>query len=340
MEKFNMIFIFLAPIQWALFSNGTSPAELNRYERGTVQANGIEIAYESFGDKQDEAILLIQGTGVQLTGWPVELCEKLASEGYRVIRFDNRDVGLSAKLDSLGSPDWPAIFPLIGSCDQSKLPYSLLDMTKDALGLMDALNIDKAHIVGASMGGAIAQLFAIHYPERIYSLTSIMASSGNPTRPPGNPTTLQQMAIPAPETNNIDSLEIYLVKLYRAIESPACPNSEEDLRSRAKENIQRSWYPEGNLRQAAAVIIGDNCDRREQLKLLSIPALIIHGESDPVVNLFAGKEVAESIPGSSFVSVPGMGHDLPEALIPVIGDEILTFLKKREWKFHNLNWGK
>lgn len=136
---------------------------------GVVQANGISIAYESYGEEQDEAILLIQGTGAQLTAWPAELCQQLSAQGYRVIRFDNRDSGMSSKLDTLSMPDWPAIFPPIGSCDISKLPYSLQDMAKDAIGLLDALHIDKAHMVGASMGGAIAQLIAIHFPERTLS---------------------------------------------------------------------------------------------------------------------------------------------------------------------------
>lgn len=136
-------------------------------ESGIFKVNGINIAFESFGNKNNETVMLIMGTGAQLTGWPEQFCTGLAEKGYHVVRFDNRDVGLSTKLDSLGSPSWPEIFPLIGTCDTSKLPYTLEDMAEDAIGLMDVLQIDKAHIVGASMGGAIAQLIAIHNQERV-----------------------------------------------------------------------------------------------------------------------------------------------------------------------------
>ena len=147
---------------------------------GSVKANGISIAYESFGSKNDPAVILIMGTGDTMLNWPVEFCEKLAAHGLRIIRFDNRDIGLSSKLDSLGQPDWTAIAPHIGKCDNAPLPYTLLDMVKDVTGLMDALHINNAHIAGVSMGGAIAQLMAINYPQRVISLTSISATSGNP----------------------------------------------------------------------------------------------------------------------------------------------------------------
>lgn len=313
---------FLLPLLlWSCQDDtGSSPPD---EQKGIVQANGISIAYESFGAANDEAILLIQGTGTQLTGWPVELCEQLADQGYRVIRFDNRDVGLSSKMDSLGMPDWAAIIPQIGTCGQSGLPYTLLDMAKDAVGLLDALHIGQAHIVGASMGGAIAQLVAIHFPERVLSLTSVMASSGNPALPPGDPEVLQIMGSPPPQTQQIDSMVNYLFNIYKAISSPGYPTPDSVLKERALRNIQRSWYPAGNARHAAAVLLGDNCDRREQLKHIALPTVIFHGESDPVVHVAAANELAATIPHAKLITIPSMGHDLPDALIPTLREAIV-----------------
>ncbi len=296
-------------------------------QTGFVNSNGLTLAYESFGENGNESIIMIQGTGSQLTAWPELLCKNLAREGYRVIRFDNRDVGLTSKLDSLGMPDWASIIPALGSCDASSLPYTLEDMGKDVIGLMDALNIKKAHVVGASMGGAIAQLVAIHYPDRVLTLTSIMASSGNPKRVSGNPKVLGLMASPPPQTDDKEVLTHYFLTLYKAIGSPGYPTEDGELKKIIEEDLTRSWYPMGTARQAAAVIIGDNCDRRNYLKELTVPTLVIHGEDDPVVNIEAGKEVAAAIPSARFISFPGMGHDLPKGLISGIGTAILSLIK-------------
>lgn len=252
---------------------GTKQNLTGQKKEGRVRANGIYIAYESFGPQKGETILLIQGTGAQLTMWPLELCEKLAQEGYRVIRFDNRDVGLSSRLDSLGAPDWGSIIPRIGSCDMSNLPYTLNDMAKDAVGLLDALKIEKAHIVGASMGGAIAQWVAINFPGRTLSLTSMMASSGNPELPSGNPEVLKIMSTPPPETDNVEALTQYLFAIYKAMGSPGYPTADSVLMEIVRNSIKRSWYPIGTARQVAAIIIADNCDRREKLKTISVPTV-------------------------------------------------------------------
>jgi pimeloyl-ACP methyl ester carboxylesterase len=292
-----------------------------------VLSNGISIAYESFGSTSSETILLIQGTGAQLIDWPDELCGRLAAKGYRVIRFDNRDVGLSTKLDSLGMPDWGKVIPNIGTCNESGLAYTIKDMAKDAIGLLDALNIEKAHIVGASMGGAIAHTLAFYYPNRIYSLTSIMASSGNPKLPQGNPEVRQVMATPPPVTDDMGIRTTYLARIYKVMGSPGYPAPDSVLSNMARKSIQRSWYPIGTARHAAAIIIADNCDRREMLKKITIPTVVIHGESDPVVSMEAGREVAASIPGAKLVTLPGMGHNLPTELIPKIVDGILLAAK-------------
>src|SRR5690606_7495908 len=175
----------------------------------SVSANTI--AWESFGDSNNEAIILIQGTGATLLHYPVEFCEKLSAAGYYVIRFDNSDIGLSTHLDSLGQPDWAAIGPVIGTCEPAPLPYTLLDMAEDVTGLMDALHIGQAHIAGASMGGAIAQLVAIHFPERVKTLTCLSSSTGNPNLPPAREDAIKAMSTPPPASTSADSIARHLV---------------------------------------------------------------------------------------------------------------------------------
>jgi pimeloyl-ACP methyl ester carboxylesterase len=294
-------------------------------QSGEVSANDIIIAYESFGKSSDQAIVLIQGVGATLLHWPIEFCQKLANLGYRVIRFDNRDIGLSTKFDSLGQPDWGAIIPFVKTCENAPLPYTLLDMANDVIGLMDGLNIDKAHIVGVSMGGAIAQLIAIHFPERIYTLTSISASSGNPNLPMGDEKALQAMSTPPPTTTNPDTLANYLVHVYKALGGT---DDDETLKKRALAHMDRSWYPEGTNRQVAAVLIGDNCDRRESLAKIGVPTMVIHGDSDPLVTLASGQEVAATIPNAELIIVKGLGHDLSMEFVDILVDSILANVKK------------
>ncbi len=288
-------------------------------QTGQVKVNGITIAYESFGKTTDPVIILIGGTGAPMTDFPAELCQELANKGYRVIRFDNRDTGLSTKLDSLGQPDWAAISPFIGTCKQAPLPYTLLDMAKDVTGLMDALKIDRAHIAGTSMGGAIAQLTAIYFPERVLTLTCMAATDGNPGRPAGNEKTLQAMGTPPPTTNNPDSLVNYLISMYKTLGST---DDEMILKKRALEHINRSWYPEGTNRQAAAVLIGDYCDRRPELAKINIPVMVIQGDADPVVPPEASKELAASIPGAELCMIKGMGHDISMKFVTILADDI------------------
>lgn len=295
-------------------------------QSGKANVNGITIAYESFGNKTDETIVLIQGTGATLLHYPIELCERLAANGYNVIRFDNRDVGLSSHLDSLGQPDWEAIGPFVGSCEPAPLPYTLLDMAKDVTGLMDALEVDKAHIVGTSMGASIAQLIAIHFPDRVLTLTFIASSTGNPTRPQGSPEALKAMATPPPTTSNTDSLTNYLVHMYGILGSV---DDRAILKKRAMDHVKnRNWDPKSVNRQVAAVLIGDYCDRRKQLGQLEIPAMVIHGDADPIVPLEAGKEVASSIPNAELCIIEGMGHDLSMEFVDRIEDCILRIASK------------
>lgn len=290
-------------------------------QAGKVKANGITIAYEAFGDKKNDAIILIQGTGATLLHYPVELCKKLAGYGFYVIRFDNRDIGLSTHLDSLGQPDWTAIAPFVGTCQKAPLPYTLLDMATDVTGLMDALNIRKANIVGASMGGAIAQILAIHFPERVLSLTIISASSGNPARPQGDEKAQAAMGTPPPATSDPDTLAAYLVNVYKSL---GAIDSDDVLMNRALEHVKtRHWDPQAVNRQVAAVLIGDYCDRRSDLAKLKMPVMVIHGDIDPMVPVESGKEVAAAIPGAELCIIKGMGHDLSVNFV----DEIAHCIK-------------
>jgi pimeloyl-ACP methyl ester carboxylesterase len=290
-----------------------------------LKANGISIAFESFGDSAHPAIILINGTSSPMTDWPRPFCERLASQGYRVIRFDHRDVGMSSRLDSLGQPDWARIAPFAKTCQAAPLPYTLLDMAKDVSGLMDALHLPKAHIAGVSMGGAIAQLIAIHFPERVLTLSSIAASSGNPDLPAGDEKTFQAMSTPPPATNNQDTLAAYLVRIYQALGST---DDEETLHKRAVESIRHSWYPAGSARHVAAVWIGDNCDRRPGLATIKVPVMVIHGDADPLVKLSSGKDVAAAIPHAQLCVINGLGHDLSTKYLDRIADCIVQNARK------------
>ena len=291
-----------------------------------IAANGINIAYESFGKPDDQAIILIQGAGEPLTSWSTELCQRLTDSGYRVIRFDNRDTGLSTHLDSLGAPDWAKLAPFVKTCEPAPLPYSLMDMARDVIGLMDGLNIEKAHIVGASMGGAIAQLIAINYPTRVLTLTTIAASSGDPNLPEATPLARQTMSTPPPDTTDRETQVRYLVNAYRALGSI---DDDASLSARALSHIDRAWYPEGAARQIAAIMIGDNCDRRNDLEKIQVPTIVIHGDIDPLVSPEAANQVASAIKGSGLYIINGMGHDLSNRFIVPIVDLIVRNAKKR-----------
>ncbi|MCE9651165.1 MAG: alpha/beta fold hydrolase [Parvibaculum sp.] len=284
-----------------------------------VQANGITIEYESFGPADREAILLIMGLGAQLTMWPAELCNELVARGYRVIRFDNRDVGLSTKFDAAGMPDMAVIFGALMSGQPAKSAYSLDDMAADAMGLLDALDIGRAHIVGASMGGMIAQLVAINHPDRVLSLTSIMSTTGNPGLPQAKPEAMAVLMTPAPE-GDIEAAISRGINAWQTIGSPGYPTDEKILREWVGRDAKRSLYPVGTARQMAAIVA--NGDRREKLKKLKVPAVVLHGGDDPLVPVEGGKDTAANIPGAELVVVPGMGHDFPIALVKTFADAI------------------
>ena len=288
----------------------------------TTPNTGIEIFYEEQGDRQAEVILLVMGLGAQMTLWPDELVEALAGEGFRVIRYDNRDIGLSQKMEGARAPS-PAIQVLrkkIGF--PAKVPYTLRDMADDGIGLLDALGIGRAHVVGASMGGMIAQLMAVHHPDRLMTLTSIMSTTGNGKLPQAEKRAIEALTAPLKSLDE-ETVVAHGLNIIRNIgtpDSPAFPFDEAHQRERVLRNMRRSIYPAGLPRQLAA-IIDDGC-RRARLAQVRTPTLVLHGEADPLVRPAAGEDTARHISGSRLVTIPGWGHDLPIPLVPRLAAEI------------------
>ncbi len=284
-----------------------------------IEANGIALEYEVFGNPSSPPLLLVMGLGAQLTLWPIELVEALVARGFRVVRYDNRDIGLSHKMEGAKAPGMVAHILMRRIGLKPRVPYTLADMAADGAGLLDALGIDKAHVVGASMGGMIAQHIAFSHPEKVLSLTSIMSSTGNPKLPAARKEALEVLT-KRPQSMAESVLVDHGVKIGRTIGSPGYPADEERLRANVTRDFRRSFYPAGMPRQLAA-IIADGC-RRERLAGVRAPTLVIHGEGDPLVPLEGGKDTAAHVPGARLKVIPGMGHDLPLALVDEIADAI------------------
>lgn len=285
-----------------------------------ITANGIAIEYESRGNPVNPPLLLIMGLGAPLTLWPIELVEGLVQRGYHVIRFDNRDIGLSQKFGHAGVPNVRRLALLRAIGLRPRVPYRLADMAGDAAGLLDALGIERAHVVGASMGGMIAQLLAIDHPGRVQTLTSVFSTTGNRRLPPPRPAALEVLLNRVPADATLDQVIERGFKVARAIGSPAYPAREERLRTRITADYHRSFYPEGAARQLAAIL--DDGDRRERLRGVTAPTLVIHGLDDPLVRIEAGRDTAAAIPGARLHEIPGMGHDLPLELVDTLADLI------------------
>lgn len=285
----------------------------------SVQANGIQIEYESFGAEGAETVLLIMGHSGQLTMWPVELCQDLVRRGYRVIRYDNRDVGLSTKFDAAGFPDWEKIRDAQAAGAPPPIAYSLDDMARDAVGLLDALRVERAHVVGASLGGMIAHLVAADFPDRTLSLTSIMCTASNPDIPIITEEALAVLGEPPPAGDR-DSIIDHQVRQFEWRQSPAYPTPREVIRRTILADLERCDYPAGSARQGAAS--GTAYDRRAKLRTIKVPTVVVHGENDPAVPLAGARDIAACVPGAELRIVPGMGHDFPVALAPVIADAI------------------
>ncbi|TXS95184.1 alpha/beta hydrolase [Parahaliea maris] len=283
-------------------------------------ANGVELEYERYGNPEHETVLLIQGLGAQLVHWPMALVELLVERGFQVVRFDNRDIGLSQKLSHLPVPNGRRLLFRTMLRLPYRPPYRLDDMAADSVGLLDALEIDAAHIVGASMGGMIAQLVASHYPERALSLTSIMSTTGNPRLPRPTRAAAAALVAPRPDPADHEAVVARGLKLARAIGSPAYPADPEVLRQASLAVAARSYQSEGPGRQLAASLAAG--DRRRHLRRLMLPVTVLHGKDDPLIRVACGVDTARNIPGAELRVIPGMGHDFPEALMPEFADAI------------------
>jgi len=293
-----------------------------------TSANGIEIAYDDRGNRHDPVILLIMGLATQMIAWPEAFCDSLAAHGFRVVRFDNRDVGLSTKFEAASPIDLGALLQRVMAGEKIDPPYDLTDMAGDTVGLMNRLGIEKAHVVGASMGGMIAQIIAAKYPDRVRSLVSIMSSSGDPGLPQAAPEAMMAIMQARPDGGNRELAVQHGMGIYRAIGSPGFPMSDSELRMKVGAAFDRSYYPSGVGRQFAAILA--NGSRVEMLKGLSAPTLVLHGADDPLVPVEAGRHTAALIPGSSLVVIPGMGHDIATGLIPILVEAIAAHCKKAD----------
>lgn len=285
----------------------------------TLIANGLSLCYEEFGKNSDPAILLVMGLGTQMIAWPDAFCQGLANLGFRVIRFDNRDIGLSQKMYHSPKPNIVKITILAKLGLPFKVAYQLSDMASDAIGVLNALDIDKAHIAGVSMGGMISQILAAQAPERVLSLTSIMSTSGRRHIPSARPEILKEMLKPAGTEET--SAVAQRMKVLRLIGSVGqYQSSDEEIREKVLRSYRRSVYPAGYLRHMAAIA---HCGSREKyLRKISAPTVVIHGKADPLVSVEGGIDTARLIQGSKLQLIDDMGHDLPSKLVPTLVEMI------------------
>ncbi len=293
-------------------------------EERLIPSNGIELAYQEVGDPAAAPLLLIMGLGTQMLGWDDEFCVQLAERGFRAIRFDNRDIGHSTMLDEAGVPKRVDLF----RGRRETAAYLLRDMAADALGLMDHLEIESAHVVGVSMGGMIAQTLAIEHAERVRSLVSMMSTTGS--RRVGTPTLKAFGLMLAKAPRSREAYTEQIVKTFRIVGSPAYETDEEHLRELAGRMYDRSHNPRGILRQMHAITASG--DRTAALRKLDLPTTVIHGTRDPLIRPSGGRATARAIPGARLRIVEGMGHDLPRALWPLFIGEIADTAARAGWR--------
>lgn len=290
-----------------------------------VHVGRIEIEYETIGNRNSEPMLLIAGLGGQLLAWSDEICKGFSNRGFFVIRFDNRDVGLSTKLNDSGIPDFAQINASYARGERPNVPYTLEDMADDAVGVLDALGIDKAHVCGASMGGMIAQILAYRHPSRVLSLAVIISTTGDPKLPPGKPEVLAAFFAPIPTEREAFIEE--MVKRDRLIHGTLDFDEGYDREYRAKE-YDRGYYSEGSIRQMAAMAVPGNITPR--IAAIRAPTIVICGREDPFYPIEAAKEIALTIPGAKLMTIEGMGHSLPRQVVPRILDAIAANSKKAQ----------
>ena len=279
-----------------------------------ISANGVAIEVEDHGSPQGEPLLLIMGLGMQLVAWHEDFVESLVQRGFRVIRFDNRDIGLSENFDRFGAPKLGLDALKLALGLRVSSPYTLADMAADSVGVLDALGIPKAHICGASMGGMIAQQIAVRHPDRVKSLTLMMTSTGA-RKLPGPSLKVRSALMSRPkDPTDIESVVAHYVALYQLIGSPGYPPADGYVRGRLQMSVRRSYRPAGTARQMVA--IAADGDRSPLVAQIRVPTQIIHGKADPLVPVAAGHDLAAKIPGAELDLIDGMGHDLPVALWP------------------------
>jgi pimeloyl-ACP methyl ester carboxylesterase len=284
-------------------------------------ANGIDIEYDTFGDRNGSPLLLIMGLSSQMVAWPESFCRKLARSGHWVLRFDNRDVGLSSKMENASAPDLMGAMAAHQQRRPVDAPYTLSDMAADAIGLMDALRLGKAHVCGLSMGGMIAQVMAIEYPQRIWSLTSMESSTGDPTLPPTKAQAMEAMLSPPPQDR--DGYIQHAGEVFRAFSGGSDKFDETLEKELSANSYDRSFYPVGFTRQLTAILASG--DRTESLASVTAPTLVIHGADDPLVPLAHGRATARAIPGAKFLVVKGLGHGIA---YPALWDEIVDAIRQ------------
>jgi pimeloyl-ACP methyl ester carboxylesterase len=291
---------------------------VSRTAPAVAESNGINLTYDTFGDADASPIVLIMGLAAQMIAWDDDFCIELAARGHRVIRFDNRDIGLSTRLDHLGLPNVVALLHDQMQGKPVSAPYTLSDMAADVVGLLNALDIKSAHVVGASMGGAIAQTLAIEHPQRLRTMTTIMSTSGAPGLPPPKPEALQLLLTPTP-TEQAAYYQRFL-QTWKVLRGPGFPLDEARDLERAAQTFVRGLNPAGVARQLAAILASGS--RGEALRAVRVPTLVIHGDADPLVPVECGIDVAERVPGAKRLIVKGMGHALPIPMWPQIIDAI------------------
>ena len=292
----------------------------------SIATNGITIEYEDLGPENGDPVVLIMGLGQQLTAWPLGFCQMLTDAGHRVIRFDNRDTGLSTRFDEAGPQDVMSIMAMAAEGKAPTVPYLLSDMAHDTAGLIDALDLGPSHIVGVSMGGMITQELAHHHPAKVRTLTSIMSTSGNPELPPSAPEAMAVLMSAPEDPSSRDSILDNLVKGRKITGSPGFMDPDWVLRANAAIGVDRANYPVGVTRHLAAVLASGS--RVDKLKGIERPAHVIHGTDDPLVRVDGGKDTAEHIPGAKLTLIEGMGHDLATSLQPILADHIVTFIRE------------
>jgi pimeloyl-ACP methyl ester carboxylesterase len=285
-----------------------------------AEANGLTLCYQTFGRRGDAPLVMVMGLGAQMTWWEDDLCNALAERGFFVVRFDNRDIGKSTHI----SAPPPDLGRVMAGLEPLKAPYSLEDMARDTVGLMDALAIEKAHIVGASMGGMIAQIMAIRFPERVKTLTSIMSTTGEAGLPPPQPAVMAAMLAPPPLT--VSAFIEANVQVARLLRTNSDVAEEATDRARATRAAARGLNPQGGVRQVAAIMASGS--RKEALAGVKAPTLVIHGADDPLVPVEGGRATARAIPGAKLLVLERMGHTLPRTVWPRIIDAIVELTRR------------